>query len=66
MRKKEYIISFNEGVITENSHNRILFERGLSFEKADNLFSSGVGVMNGSEDLKPHCDFHPKGNQRGD
>ncbi len=40
--ENEYVISFNGGAITENMGERLLYFQGISFEKAEELFSRGL------------------------
>ncbi len=40
--ENEYVISFNGGAITENKGERLLYFQGISFEKAEELFSRGL------------------------
>mgnify|MGYP002511853627 CR=1 FL=1 len=41
-KENEYVISFNGGAITENKGERLLHFQGISFEKAEELFSRGL------------------------
>lgn len=38
----QYVLSYNGGVLTENKDNRMLFFRGMSFEKIKELFEFGL------------------------
>lgn len=38
----QYVISYNGGAITENKGNRLLFFKGISFEKAQELYRRGL------------------------
>lgn len=38
----EYTISFNGGMITENRNNRVLYMRGIDFDRASALYKEGV------------------------
>ena len=48
-KEEEYVLSFNGGALTENSGNRILQFKGLSFNKVKELFEFGL-----SKDLCVH------------
>lgn len=48
-KEDEYVLSFNGGALTENSGNRILQFKGLSFNKVKELFEFGL-----SKDLCVH------------
>lgn len=41
-KANQYVISYNGGCITENKNNRILKFKGLSFEKATQLYKLGL------------------------
>ncbi len=41
-KENEYVISFNGGAITENRGNRLLYFKGLPFEKAEELYRRGL------------------------
>jgi len=40
--ENEYVISYNGGAITENKGDKILYFKGLSFEKAEELYKRGL------------------------
>ena len=41
-KRKEYVLSFNGGALTENKDNKLLYFEGLSFEKTKEIFEFGL------------------------
>lgn len=40
--ENEYVISYNGGAITENKNNKVLHFKGITFEKAEELYKRGL------------------------